>query len=96
MRLHHHRPVLIATFLVSALGAGTARAQGPSDGRIVGRVIDAASGAGLSDAGIQIVGTTIGALSARGAISIASVTPLRAAALAAAAIASAATVRTAS
>lgn len=63
MRLHQYLSVLIVTFLLSALGARTARAQGPSDGRIVGRVVDAASGAGLSDAGIQVVGTTIGTLS---------------------------------
>lgn len=63
MRLHRYLSALIATFLISALGPTTAGAQGPSDGRIVGRVVDAASGAGLSDAGIQIVGTTIGTLS---------------------------------
>jgi outer membrane receptor protein involved in Fe transport len=32
-------------------------------GRVVGRVIDAASGAGLADAGVQVVGTTLGAMS---------------------------------
>lgn len=35
-------------------------AQTPTAGRIVGRVIDATSGAGLAEAGIQVVGTTIG------------------------------------
>jgi TonB-dependent receptor len=38
-------------------------AQAPTTGRIVGRVIDAASGAGLSDAGVQVVGTTVGTMS---------------------------------
>src|SRR5690606_18292825 len=38
-------------------------AQTPTTGRIVGRIIDAASGAGLSDAGVQVVGTTIGTMS---------------------------------
>ena len=31
-----------------------------STGRIVGRVIDAASGVGIAEAGVQLVGTTIG------------------------------------
>src|SRR5690242_17239442 len=31
-----------------------------STGRIVGRVIDAASGVGIADAGVQVVGTTLG------------------------------------
>ena len=37
-------------------------AQQPT-GRIVGRVIDAASGQGLSDVGVQVVGTTLGTMS---------------------------------
>jgi TonB-dependent receptor len=41
-----------------ALAAVPARAQ--DTGRIVGRVIDAATGAGLAEVGIQVVGTTIG------------------------------------
>ena len=32
-------------------------------GRVVGRVVDAASGVGLSDVGVQVVGTTLGAQS---------------------------------
>ncbi|MFN8665663.1 MAG: TonB-dependent receptor [Gemmatimonadaceae bacterium] len=44
--------------------ASIAQAQAPvPTGRIVGRVIDAASGLGLSDVGIQVVGTTLGAMS---------------------------------
>jgi hypothetical protein len=41
----------------------TVTAQTPTTGRIVGRVLDAGNGAGLTDAGIQVVGTTIGATS---------------------------------
>ncbi len=40
-----------------------AGAQAPTTGRIVGRVIDAATGTGLADAGVQVVGTTIGTMS---------------------------------
>ncbi len=52
------RRVLIAcsALLISAPLA----AQTPTVGRIVGRVVDAASGAGLAEAGIPVVGTTIG------------------------------------
>ena len=35
-------------------------AQTPTAGRIVGRVVDGATGSGLAEAGIQVVGTTIG------------------------------------
>src|SRR3977135_3150728 len=55
---------LLSLFLLSPLFAVTA--QQPSHdatGRIVGRVIDAASGAGISDAGVQVVGTMIAARS---------------------------------
>jgi outer membrane receptor for ferrienterochelin and colicin len=42
-----------------------ALAQTPAaaTGRITGRIIDAQTGAGLSDVGVQIVGTTVGAMS---------------------------------
>ena len=51
----------IATlFLLSLTLPALAGAQTPTTGRIVGRVLDAATGAGLTDAGIQVVGTTIG------------------------------------
>ena len=54
----------LATLLLLSLTAPvTARAQAPTTGRIVGRVLDAASGSGLTDAGIQVVGTTIGTMS---------------------------------
>lgn len=48
--------------LVLALPA-VAGAQAPTVGRLVGRIIDASSGAGLSDAGVQVVGTTLGTMS---------------------------------
>lgn len=67
-RLPHETPMrrvltsLLPLFLLS-LVALPAAAQTPTTGRIVGRVIDAASGQGLSDAGVQVVGTTIGTMS---------------------------------
>ncbi len=51
----------ISTVVGGALGAQTPTAG--TTGRIVGRIIDASSGVGLSDAGVQVVGTTIGAMS---------------------------------
>src|ERR1051325_2430497 len=36
------------------------RAQQTPTGRIIGRVIDAGTGQGIPDAGVQVVGTTIG------------------------------------
>lgn len=53
----------VATFSASASSQLTARpAQGAGTGRIVGRVIDAASGQGISDVGVQVVGTTMGTM----------------------------------
>ena len=46
---------LLALWLVPSL----LMAQGPT-GRIVGRIVDAETGRGLADAGIQVVGTTAG------------------------------------
>src|SRR6476661_3048850 len=51
------RPVALAAAL--ALGASALGAQIPT-GRVVGRVIDATTGQGITDAGVQIVGTTLG------------------------------------
>ncbi|MCC7000527.1 MAG: carboxypeptidase regulatory-like domain-containing protein, partial [Gemmatimonadaceae bacterium] len=57
-------PKLLTTlFLLSTAVAPVLSAQTPTTGRITGRVVDAASGAGLSDAGIQVVGTTLGTMS---------------------------------
>jgi outer membrane receptor protein involved in Fe transport len=38
-------------------------AQAPATGRIVGRIVDATTGTGIADAGVQVVGTTLGARS---------------------------------
>lgn len=55
---------LCRTLALLALAAAPLVAQAPATtGRIVGRIIDANTGSGLSDAGIQIVGTTLGAMS---------------------------------
>ena len=54
-------PVLFMTALFCAVTPTSLTAQ--STGRITGRIIDAQSGNGLSDAGIQIVGTALGAMS---------------------------------
>ena len=54
----------IATlFLLGPTLPAMAGAQAPTTGRIVGRILDATSGAGLSDAGVQVVGTPIGTMS---------------------------------
>ena len=55
--------LLLSAAFVAAAFPSSLQAQSPSTGRIVGRVIDAASGSGLSDAGIQVVGTTVGTMS---------------------------------
>ena len=55
-------------FVAAVATPFTAKAQqstaqsGTQTGRIVGRIIDAASGQGLTDVGVQIVGTTLGAM----------------------------------
>ena len=51
--------VLLALFVLPS----AAQAQSVATGRLVGRVIDAATGSGITDAGIQVVGTTIGGMS---------------------------------
>ena len=63
-------PVLVfALTAPSALAPSRAAAQAPgttartATGRITGRVVDAATGAGLADVGVQIVGTTLGGMS---------------------------------
>ena len=50
-----------ASVLIAGVVSATAGAQ--QTGKVTGRVIDAQTGAGLSDVGIQVVGTTIGTLS---------------------------------
>src|SRR5829696_1600656 len=51
---------LLAGLFAPASPAGAQSAPAPAMGRIVGRVVDAASGRGISDAGVQVVGTTGG------------------------------------
>jgi len=48
---------------VLVAGAVSAAAGAQQTGKVTGRVVDAQTGAGLSDVGIQVVGTTIGTLS---------------------------------
>lgn len=56
------RRVVFAAALL--LGTTTVMAQStPATGRIVGRVIDASTGQGITDAGVSIVGTTMGTTS---------------------------------
>ncbi|AHG89427.1 TonB-dependent receptor [Gemmatirosa kalamazoonensis] len=61
MRIPH--PLVLAVAPAFALAAPAVSQQpARTTGRIVGRVVDAASGAGLADVGIQVVGTTLGTL----------------------------------
>ncbi len=50
----------IALGAVVLVGASALSAQTIPTGRVVGRVIDATTGQGITDAGVQVVGTTIG------------------------------------
>ena len=52
--------LLIGACLTSALSA---QDTAPSTGRIIGRVVDARSGTGISEVGVQVVGTTLGTTS---------------------------------
>lgn len=54
---------LFVALLVLLASPAVAGAQQQPTGRLVGRVIDAATGAGLSDVGVQVVGTTLGTMS---------------------------------
>ncbi|MGZ8493151.1 MAG: carboxypeptidase regulatory-like domain-containing protein [Gemmatirosa sp.] len=63
-----HAALRLATGLAVlplAVAGRSAAAQTPAaaSGRITGRIIDAQTGAGLSDVGVQVVGTTIGTMS---------------------------------
>jgi outer membrane receptor protein involved in Fe transport len=59
---------IVVSGLVAMAAIHDLRAQGPTDGaptgRIVGRILDATTGQGLTDVGVQIVGTTLGGTSA--------------------------------
>lgn len=52
--------VLRALLLFAAVSAATTLNAQARSGRLAGRVIDAATGLGLSDVGVQVVGTTLG------------------------------------
>ena len=56
-----HALALVAMLTPAQLFAQATPPQ--STGRIVGRIVDAATGAGIAEAGVQVVGTTIGARS---------------------------------
>ena len=56
------RFVLAATFAFAA-SAAPALGQAAKSGRVVGRIVDAGTGQGLSDVTVQIVGTSLGTMS---------------------------------
>jgi hypothetical protein len=60
-RITSHAAIVLP-FLVLAALAGTMQgvAAQTTTGRIVGRILDASTGQGIADAGIQVVGTTLG------------------------------------
>src|SRR3954463_5035455 len=50
-----------AALMIASLAASAPlRAQDLPTGRVVGRVVDATTGQGITDAGVQVVGTTLG------------------------------------
>jgi outer membrane receptor for ferrienterochelin and colicin len=51
---------VLALLFTLSLSISTVGAQALPTGRIVGRVIDANTGQGITDAGVQVVGTTLG------------------------------------
>jgi TonB-dependent receptor len=56
--------LLVPLWLLAGLAAFTPLgAQAPATGRIVGRIIDLNTGVGLTDVGVQVVGTTMGTMS---------------------------------
>ena len=70
MRARFVRALFVAGLAAPAPAASTAYAQQPTNdvpagpvGRIVGRILDASTGQGLSDVGVQVVGTTLGTMS---------------------------------
>jgi hypothetical protein len=70
VRARFVRSTLVLACVADIGMVASLRAQQPTSppaartGRIVGRIIDASTGQGLSDAGVQIVGTTLGTSSA--------------------------------
>ena len=57
------RLVPLVLVLLAVCGFAPRDAQAQSTGRIVGRIVDLNTGLGLSDVGIQVVGTTLGTMS---------------------------------
>ena len=59
------KSLLFALVAVATLSSGPAAAQQPAPpaGRIVGRIVDNATGSGLSAVTVQVVGTSLGAIS---------------------------------
>ena len=56
------RSLLAATLALAAV-ASFAQSQTPRAGRVVGRIIDAGTGQGLTDVAVQLVGTKMGTMS---------------------------------
>jgi outer membrane receptor protein involved in Fe transport len=56
----------LALVAISSLSPLTPSLSGQDVGRIVGRIVDAGTGTGLSDVGVQVVGTTLGTTSGVG------------------------------
>ncbi|MFA6166268.1 MAG: TonB-dependent receptor [Gemmatimonadaceae bacterium] len=56
------RSLLVATLALAAV-ASFAQSQTPRAGRVVGRIIDAGTGQGLTDVAVQLVGTKMGTMS---------------------------------
>src|SRR5262245_10330872 len=67
VRARFVRYLLVAGFPAALAGAGaqqpTNAAPAAGTGRVVGRILDASTGQGLSEVGVQIVGTTLGTMS---------------------------------
>src|SRR5688572_24457550 len=57
------RALAAAAGLLVLAGAPLAAQQAAPTGRITGRLLDAATGQGIASVGIQVVGTTLGAMS---------------------------------
>jgi TonB-dependent receptor len=57
------RLALVGLALLAALVSAPATAAAQATGRVVGRILDAGTGAGLNGVAIQVVGTTLGAMS---------------------------------
>ena len=55
--------VLFVTAPLAVAAQAPTSATSVATGRIVGRIVDAESGQGLTDVGVQLVGTTVGTMS---------------------------------